>query len=1189
MERGLGYLAFEDAEGKLDLVDADRLGNLLAAARIPLMVLDACQSAHADVRDPFSSVAPRLIQAGVGSVVAMQYSVLVETTRRFFGAFYEALARGRTVGQAVDEGRRVLLANTKRFTLYHLEEGEVAFHLRDWFLPALYQQTEDPAPFAGTIIRSSAQTAASTLLGEFREPRYRFTGRAKELWDLERLLRERRIVVMHGFGGQGKTALAGEAARWFRRIGLVRRALFISFEGGGDAGWAVSQMGRLLLGDSFSTVLEADRLPALQQALVSDAPTLVIWDNLESVLPGWHDALPPEALRELLELGVALTSDGVTRLLVTTRDFGLPHEAYAPSQSAALIPLDGLLRSEALAFAGEVLDALGHQRPERPDLERLLGYLGGHPLSIQLVLPHLKDFGNNVATVIDRFDELYPGFTEGWARDRHESLEVSLSFSLNRLSPAAQEHLPALGVFQGGAMEVQILRVTRLRPSRWREIRAELERAGLFIPEEEMPIAIETEEGEFSGRYVRFHPTLTPHLRAALAPDARRSMEERYCQVYYDLSRHLYNAAARDPHEVRAIAGRELPNLRRALDLTLAAGKLERGVDFADNVGRFLSWFGRLREWETLTVRIEAVAKTGSLAAEAPLAKTEYLAESQRGEMLLDTSRAKEAEQVFRRLLARMDAGMAYGGTEAGRDRARTLIRLGSVLKAQGRAGDAETALRQALQVLAGPDQEGTSIRDLTSNIHTELGDVLVMQGRYAEARRHYELALDIHRARGDELSVAGTLGNIGTLALEEGDFAEARRRHREAEKQFHALGDSDEEATARHQQGKVAFQEAQGATGERRAALLAEAEGAFRESLRLREAIGNRAGGAMTVNGLGAIAVLADRYADAERWFRRGIELCGAAGNPGELAKVYTNLAALILLVYDMPSGECPREFEGRDLLAEAEASARHSLEIREAIGDSSHEVWANYSILTAAAQRRGDKDSVRHWRRKGRLAFAAFPGNRARLAREGGGLLRAIRDALAGKRETLAFLEQEYLKMAAGTAEWHDAPSAIRRLLAGERNVDDLADELDLGTEQYLILRMALEEDADAESMTSPTEHPAIQGLAPLVLALLHVCRGNEDLRMGVETALDNLAAKDDWKNLAAALRRVLNGDRDPAALVGGAGGAPALDQVDQAVLDLALGALAGDPEVQARLERLAGAAQGQTEGPDDPQSST
>ena len=57
------------------------------------MILEACQTAMPDERDPFASVAARLIEAGMGSVLAMNYSVLVETSRRFVAAFYRALAR----------------------------------------------------------------------------------------------------------------------------------------------------------------------------------------------------------------------------------------------------------------------------------------------------------------------------------------------------------------------------------------------------------------------------------------------------------------------------------------------------------------------------------------------------------------------------------------------------------------------------------------------------------------------------------------------------------------------------------------------------------------------------------------------------------------------------------------------------------------------------------------------------------------------------------------------------------------------------------------------------------------------------------------------------------------------------------------------------------------------------------------
>src|SRR6266487_1163998 len=73
---GLGYLLFEDDQHKGDRVDANRLGTLLNQCGVPLMVLNACQSAAQEEANPYASVAARLIRAGVGSVLAMNYSVL---------------------------------------------------------------------------------------------------------------------------------------------------------------------------------------------------------------------------------------------------------------------------------------------------------------------------------------------------------------------------------------------------------------------------------------------------------------------------------------------------------------------------------------------------------------------------------------------------------------------------------------------------------------------------------------------------------------------------------------------------------------------------------------------------------------------------------------------------------------------------------------------------------------------------------------------------------------------------------------------------------------------------------------------------------------------------------------------------------------------------------------------------------
>ena len=148
---GLGYLLFENEEHEPDRVDANRLGNLLNRCGVPLMALNACQSAAQEEGNPYASVAARLIRAGVGSVLAMNYSVLVAAARLFVGEFYAALADGLSVGRAVDEGRYALMADTERHTLTRRDDAgrliEETIKLSDWFLPALYQQAQDPVVF----------------------------------------------------------------------------------------------------------------------------------------------------------------------------------------------------------------------------------------------------------------------------------------------------------------------------------------------------------------------------------------------------------------------------------------------------------------------------------------------------------------------------------------------------------------------------------------------------------------------------------------------------------------------------------------------------------------------------------------------------------------------------------------------------------------------------------------------------------------------------------------------------------------------------------------------------------------------------------------------------------------------------------------------------------------------------------
>ena len=119
------------------------------------------------------------------------------------------------------------------------------------------------------------------------EPRYGFSGRAYELLQIERCLLHGQLVVIHGFGGVGKTALVRETADWLTRTKMYDAASFVSFEHGGDAATLLSALGTFLgVYDGNYNPNETKAALAKLEPALKQKRTLVIADNLESILPG---------------------------------------------------------------------------------------------------------------------------------------------------------------------------------------------------------------------------------------------------------------------------------------------------------------------------------------------------------------------------------------------------------------------------------------------------------------------------------------------------------------------------------------------------------------------------------------------------------------------------------------------------------------------------------------------------------------------------------------------------------------------------------------------------------------------------------------------------------------------------------------------------------------------------------------
>ena len=1024
-----GYLVFENADGGPDLISAERLGQNLHRHEVALIILSACQTAAlGDNEQPMGCVAARLTAAGIPAVLAMTHSVLVPTTRALFGAFYKDLARGRGIGEALDNSRRHLYNDPKKYEVQRGKKREW-LELQDWFVPALYHSGDDLPLLRRGGTRSRAVMPSRPMLrrradppdGRVPEaPESGFFGRRHELWDIERWFTDKaRRVTITGFGGQGKTALALEAGRWLTRTGMFQAAVFVDYsriQSLDAAAVAVSNIGSVL-GESLIDAKAAE-------AALKKTPTLVILDNLE--------ALEEKPLRELLDAAVGWSEAGGSRVLCTTRtpDFGHPDYRVEGTLIHQRVILDGLgsrkAPDDALEWFAELTKLppkpTVSKAPERGDVIELFEKVKFHPLSIRVLAQQLKTRPPD--ELGERLEELLlaPISAEGIIPE----LAASIQLSLDRLDEAAGAVLPRLGVFQGGAMEPDLLAITEIDEQVWPALRRQLEAAAL----------IEAEELTGAGvPFLRFHPTLAPMLWSQLSAEERERLSAAHRERYCALAAHLYHADTRSPHEARAMALRELPNLLHAVLTALGAGN-PGAVGFADSVNEFLTIFGLKQESEALVAKAEA-------AAGEPGSHTWYLAQSSRGEQLLAAGRVAEAAEVFRAVLEKLGDATTY-------ERAVTLACLGRCANASGRPDMAEQHARDAIAVCDAIEQTD-QVKRHRGVCLTDLADALAEQGRYPDARKAYEDGLKVALELGDTRQQGVILGQLGTLAMLEGDLNETAERFRGALTLFQQLREPAAEAVGWHQLG-VVFSEAR---------QWEEAEQHYRESARIKEQQGDLAGAAQTWNNLAVVSVKAGRPEAAEMWYQKAVGADRKLGNPKALAPDLNNLADLL------------RNLPGR--LAEARELAEEALAIKRTLDPGAAEIWKTYGLLAEIADKEAGETSdgtlkaelqaqAREYRRLAREALWNFPGTRHALWQRGRLILAAVL-ACSGEEQARRALAQHQAAMRSTGESWANAADVLDRVLAGEQDPEVLCADLDF--EASMIVEAILQGLADPSTL--------------------------------------------------------------------------------------------------------------------------
>ncbi|MEU8861231.1 CHAT domain-containing protein, partial [Streptomyces umbrinus] len=457
-----GMLAFEKATGGSDLVPAGRVAQVLKKSQVPVVVLNACQSAVLGSQLE-AAVATRLLQEGAGAVVAMAYSVYAVAAAEFMTAFYERLFAGDLLSAAVSAGRQRL----DRHPLRPSPKG--LMRLADWVVPVVYTRTD--VHFAGLRTGRGQQESLDELLDRMREQPAaadtedeaspesplaavgEFTGRDALLYTLDTAARLNRVVVLYGPGGTGKTELAKAFGRWWRDTGALddgRGVIWHSFEPGvasfGLDG-VINSIGLGLFGAQFARLDRAQRQGVVEEVLVTRR-LLLIWDNFESVhtLPDPTHATQPLTEPEREELCGFLdriAANGKSAIIVTSRT----PETWLGAEKRR-IEVGGLEPDEANEYAEQLLSSYPDtkQRRESKAFGELMEWLDGHPLSMRLILPRLDSTG--AGDLLAGLQGTTP-LADIHGGNRTTSLSVSIAYSFTHLSATDQHALTVLSLFHG--------------------------------------------------------------------------------------------------------------------------------------------------------------------------------------------------------------------------------------------------------------------------------------------------------------------------------------------------------------------------------------------------------------------------------------------------------------------------------------------------------------------------------------------------------------------------------------------------------------------------------------------------------------------------------------------------------------------------------------------------------------------
>ncbi len=724
-------LLFEEPDWTCDPVKRKGVIRWLTGAGTQIVVLNSCLTG-AETKDA-QAIAADIVAGGVPIVVGMQFPIGIDAAEAFAPGFL-----GRLRPQ--EDAAHMLAA--AREDVYE-EHGE---RVRSWEFatPVMFVSSAVVDSEQGAVLPEEAVQQAGVLsdpdwerVAHLTNLPARFVGRREELVEVAQGLEKRKLTIVYGARGVGKTALAQEAA--IRAAKDFERVVWVS----GQVHEVPEELEPLRAGTQMVDRPESadDVIARLAERLGSglgrDAPLpdllhdctllagqgqpLIVLDNLDTVIG-------EPAIRQLLA-----DLPESCRVLAT---------CFRQPGGWPTVPLSEPVTNDAIELALLEARQLGLEVAPR-DLGELIRTVGRHPLTIRLVLGQAAEGTRNLQQVL------------GDMRERKgELLPYVLGTSLELAGPEGQRLLALASVFPVTVPRAILRQASGLSQPEFDKTFTSVVRLALL-------------EFDPNGKEARVPELVRLGILEAADADTLVQLVKGVRRVERTASAELFcdAASALEAHCRGKGAVKEWLPLGRAALGRARSARDERLVALAaSNLALGLRRIGELDEGLVLFGQAYAIGrKLRDEAGQASCLGNMGLIHARRGELHEALRCHQKAYNIAERLSNPQTMGTALGN-------------MGLIHR---RRGDLDEALRchqEAYEIgerLNNPQRRANQVGNM-GLIHRRRGDL-------DEALRCHQEAYDIAQQLKNPQTMANQLGNMGLIHADRGELDEALRCHQEA------------------------------------------------------------------------------------------------------------------------------------------------------------------------------------------------------------------------------------------------------------------------------------------------------------------------------------------------------------------------------------------------------------------------